>query len=779
MRKIRSIFVLFLLILIQLDVASELALSLKWEKELRNPVTAVWIADLDGDGVKEIIAAVSEQTLAGGAGWIYVLDRNGEIKAESNVPGPPSDNLVVGDIDNDGKMEIILGIYSYLHVLDSNCSKRLQSRTGYQYRIMDVKTDDLDGDGIREIVVVAGIRSKNGIYVYNSNGSIKWASGTTGRPYSIAIHDLNNDGHKEVITATVGGRTDPMISYPAYVYVFDSSGEKEWSHRMEKGINFVAAADIDNDGRGEILAGSWPDLNAFNSEGNISWTYTTGGRINAISVADIDNDRNNEIIVASNDVYILDSKGELKCKNSAGSEVYTLAIEDIDKDGRAEIIAGSDRLYVIDSECNDVWNYRTGLSVKSVSIDDLDNDNYYEIVIGSADHNVYVLGSKEQVMGNSADDAYSEAQKLYLAGNYEDALNYAKDAKKFYKQLKDSNGVSKAELLTTQIEKAMEDKKNERAVADSYYGLAENFSISGDYLDASRYAKKARAKYSSLGEPELVSKCDSLLNKTDRMVALIADSLYNNGSRQYSEGEHMDAISTLDRAKEHYVWVKDTNGSRNCDRLLAETYYKLAKEQLGIGNLDEASLYSQRARAIYLCLEDERTTSCNVMNIQVEPIDGLLRRIENQTYEDSKYREELTELNSLMRDIASGGRGEEPVPGEYLDYLIIILVVLVIIVAIATVVVFMSKRKGKKKAKPKKKKEAKEPTKKKEKKTPRKMKFEEEPPRKEAEKEPLIKVGRPEDVIEEKPRPRKKIEKIKRDAYRGEGVSLSILSENE
>jgi len=777
-------FVLFLLISVPLSTASGLALSLKWEKELRNPVTAVQITDLDGDGVKEIVVAVSQQTLAGGAGWIYVLDSNGEIKAESNVPGPPSDNLLVEDIDNDGKKEIILGIYSYLHILNSNCSKKFQSRTGYQYRVMDVKTGDLDNDGIKEILVASGIRNHNGIYAYNGNGSIQWASGTTGRPYSIAIHDLNNDGYSEVITATIGGRTDPMVSYPAYVHVFDSSGEKEWSYRTEKGIIFVTAADVDNDGKGEILAGSWPDLNVFDSEGNISWTYTTGGRINSIMVGDIDDDGGNEVVVASNDIYILNDEGELKCKNSAGSEVYSLAIGDINKDGKAEVIAGSDRLYIIDNECNSVWNYRTGLSVRSISIDDLDNDNYYEIIIGSADHKVYVFGSKEHVVGNLADESYSEAQKLYLAGDYEEALNQARDAKKSHQQLKDDKGVSNLELLIDQIEKAIENEKREKALANSYYDMAENLSISGDYLNASRCAKKAKAKYSSLGEADLVSKCDSLLNKTERMVALTADSIYNNGSMEFSEAAYMGAISTLKRAKEHYSWVKDADGIRNCDQLIAEAYYKLAREQLDIGNPQEANLYSQRARAIYLCLEDERPTSCDA-DIQVEPIDELLQRVGNRSYE-GKYKEELIELNSLMREIASG-RKEKPtqLPEDYLDYLIMLLAVLILLVIIAIVTVFMSKRKTKetrKKTRKKtgKKKKEKEPSLKSEKKKEKVggKPSEKEPPRKE---EPLIKVGRPEDVTEEKPKPRKrkKIEKIKRDSSREEGVSLSILSENE
>ena len=461
MVKIRLFVLLLMLVIAQLTSASELSMGLMWEEELRNPVTAVEITDVDGDGKKEIVAAVSEVTLAGGSGWVYVLESDGEVRAESNVPGPPSDNLIVDDIDKDGDSEIILGVYSYLRVLDYDCNKTFQSRTGYQYRVMDLDTGDLDGDGIKEIAVASGIRSHNGIYVYDSIGSITWAKATAGRPYAVDIFDLENDGSLDVIVATVGGRTDPQLSRPAYIYAFDSKGEKKWGYRTGKGTNSMVVADIDNDGKGEILAGSWPILSVFDHEGNSEWNYSTGGRINALAVEDLDNDGSTEIIIASNDVYVLDNRGELICKNPAGSEVYALAMEDLDGDGRAEIMVGSDRFYVLDSECNEVWNYRTGLSVKSISVDDLDNDGYFEVAIGSADRKLYVFGSKEHVMGSSAEDSYSEAQKLYLAGKNELALNYSRNAKELYQQLGDSKGVSRTELLIEQIEGAIEDLGNE------------------------------------------------------------------------------------------------------------------------------------------------------------------------------------------------------------------------------------------------------------------------------------------------------------------------------
>jgi len=772
MVKIRLFVLLLMLVLAQLTSASELSMGFRWEEELRNPVTAVEIADVDGDGEKEIVAAMSETRFIGGmlagSGQIYILDKDGEIIHESStLKGPPFDTLVVDDIDDDGKKEIILGVYSHVHVLNFSCDLKFKASVGQGRIVEDIKIADLDGDGIKEIVVVAvsDKKTQNGVYVFDNTGKRKWTRGTKGRSYSFAIEDLDNDGRPEVVVGTTWGN-GPISSSPGYVSVFNSSGSPIFDNRIGRGgIVSVAVADLDNDGMGEILAGSWPTLSVFDHEGNSEWNYTTGGRINALVSEDLDNDGNKEIIIGSNDVYVLDNKGELICKNPAGSEVYALAMEDLNKDGKAEILVGSDRFYILDSECNEVWDYRTDLSVKSISVDDLDNDGYYEGAVGSLDKKIYVFGSKEHVMGSSAKDSCDEAQKLYLAGKHELALNYSKNAKKLYLELNDSKGVSDAEKLIDLIEDSIVDDRQEKEAADSYYGMAEDLSIAGDYLNASRYVKIARAKYTSLGESELVSKCNSLLEKTNAMVALMADSIYNNGSQKHSERRYMEAIPLLENAREHYFWVKDKDGSRNSARLIADSYHKLARQQLNAGNLEEANAYSQRARSLYICLGDESATRCDAQNIQIKTVEEILS--ENRSYDGIMYGSELEDIDSIFSDIAAGGGKAELIPLKYMDYLLAIIGVSVVITIIA--IVFVSKKKGKKRRRPRKKKE--------EEKVDLEKEAEKEKAMKETEKkvEHLIKVGRP----KPEKRPRKEIAKIRKDTRRGEGASLNLLSENE
>ena len=785
MVKTRLFVLLLVLVLASLASASEPSMGLKWEEELKSPVTAVEIADVDSDGKKEIVAAMSETRfisgMLAGSGKIYILDPDGDIINESRtLIGPPSDVLVVDDLDGDGRSEIILGIYSHAHVLDFGGNLMFKPYVGKGRIIESVKTADLDGDGLKEIVItaVSDNQNQNGVYVFDNTGKRKWTRGTKGRSYSFAIADINNDGRPEVVVGTTWGN-GPITSSPGYVSVFNSSGSPIFDNRIGRGgIVSVAVADLDNDGTGEILAGSWPKLSVFDHEGNSEWNYTTGGRINALVAEDLDNDGNKEIIIGSNDVYVLDNKGELICENSAGSEVYTLEIKDLDGDGRAEILVGSDRFYILDSECTEVWNYRTDLSVKAISVDDLDNDGYFEVAIGSLDKKLYVFGSKEHVMGNSAEDSYSEAQKLYLGGRLELAMNYSRNAKELYQELGDSAGVSRAERLMEQIEGAIEDQGDELEAANRYYSLGENLSNSGDYLNASRYLKTAMAKYSLLGETDLFAKVHSLVEKTDSMVALTADSIYNEGSQKHSERRYSEAIPLLENAREHYFWVKDKDGSRNSARLIADSYHELAKQQLNIGKIEAASTYSQKARSLYICLDNEGATYCDARNTPIKGADELLA--ENRSHDDSAYREELEDIDSILGDIAAGGGRTELIPPEYIDYLLAIIGVSIVITIIA--IVFVSRKKGRKRRHPRKKKkkeaypeEEEEP----EEEVDTKKEAKKEKAIKETEKkvERLIKVGKPEP--EEKPRQRQEIKKIGKSTRRGDGASLNLLSENE
>jgi PKD repeat protein len=162
------------------------------------------VADLDGDGKKEVIAgAYSIFILKGTDGsTIKTIDPDG-----SRVwPG-----VVVADIDNDGNSEIVTAHGGgYLHVFDhtgaSEWSKRPSDR-----ELRGLSVHDLNGDGTMEIIVTAAVGSKTNTWVYSDDGQLQpgWPQLVTNDGYAYGVFndnasvgDLDGDGEAEIVVTS-------------------------------------------------------------------------------------------------------------------------------------------------------------------------------------------------------------------------------------------------------------------------------------------------------------------------------------------------------------------------------------------------------------------------------------------------------------------------------------------------------------------------------------------------------------------------------------------------
>ncbi|OYT39119.1 MAG: hypothetical protein B6U86_05655, partial [Candidatus Altiarchaeales archaeon ex4484_43] len=304
--------------------------SLNWKFSAEGGVVFVDTADLENDGAQEIIIGSREFMLSGGAGWINILEKDGNCRSQYPLPGPLT-VMVVADLENDGEREVMGSVFSRIHVLDKDGKKKWDMSPS--------------GAGPRTS------RIRDGLFVISSTGKILWSAYVRGEIHSIASGDLDGDGSKEVLIGCYGrGGT---YNSQAVMYVFNSTGEERFNYATERGVASILVDDINSD----------------------------DGLIRKIISDDIDNDTEKEIILASNDVYAVTSDGDLDWKNAVGPEVYDLMVMDLNKDGLKEIIVGSDSAYVLDSDGETLWEYTTGGVVNAVSVGDLENDGYFELAL--------------------------------------------------------------------------------------------------------------------------------------------------------------------------------------------------------------------------------------------------------------------------------------------------------------------------------------------------------------------------------------------------------------
>jgi hypothetical protein len=232
--------------------------------------------------------------------------------------------------------------------------------------------------------------------LHTQNLKILWTYLAGGRVKSSpTAADIDSDGRIEIIF----GSDDKKL------HVLDYAGKEKWNYETGGAIrSSPTIADIDADNRTEIVFGS-DDMMvyALDPVGNVLWTIATGGPVSGSpAAADIDDEPGLETIIGSTDggVYVISSRGILlKRLNINAPTQSTPAIADIDSDGKTEILIGADdhRLYALN------YAEATGASYLSTGkIRSAPTVIGQTVVVVSEDGSIYSLKYTETWEGGSA-----------------------------------------------------------------------------------------------------------------------------------------------------------------------------------------------------------------------------------------------------------------------------------------------------------------------------------------------------------------------------------------
>jgi hypothetical protein len=237
------------------------------------------VANLDSDPELEIVCGSPSENAGYNSssgewineGYLDVFNLDG-----SELPGWPkyTDGIiftspVIGDINNDGKPEILVGLqyagnapdyrYGGLYAYDAagNVLPGFPFEKGWNF-CSAPSIADFDNDGDLEIVA-----SRLGFYTYvlHHDGTLAagWPQQTTWNDYySTIIGDINNDNILDIVT-TAGNGFYPSTSNHGGVYAWGYDGTPLPGFPKATEVDAQAPAciaDIDNDGNVEIIASS-------------------------------------------------------------------------------------------------------------------------------------------------------------------------------------------------------------------------------------------------------------------------------------------------------------------------------------------------------------------------------------------------------------------------------------------------------------------------------------------------------------------------------------------
>lgn len=329
--------------------------------------------------------------------------------------------VAIGDVNGDGKPDIVLGTANGLAVLLGKGDGTFQLPVFYGTNGSGgavVVIADVNGDGVSDLVTVnAGLCGShtNGcvaVLIGNGNGTFRAAKTyDAGGPstYSMAVADFNGDGKLDVVVTDCSpfngtacglfgvlmGRGDGTFSK---VVTHNSGGVGAWS---------VTTGDVNHDGKMDVVIGNLCQdsncdgdgyVSVFLGRGNGTFrnpiSYTSAGRTLTPAIADLNGDGNPDIVVA----------------NGAGNE------------GVGVMIGNGDGTF------QPVVIYKAGEKfVSSLKLADVNGDGYVDVVVADCAMGQYVcqVSASVSVLLGNGDGTFQEASTYSSGGQTSNLLAIA------------------------------------------------------------------------------------------------------------------------------------------------------------------------------------------------------------------------------------------------------------------------------------------------------------------------------------------------------------------
>jgi hypothetical protein len=227
--------------------------------------------------------------------------------------------------------------------------------TGIESQPFALAIGDFNNDTRLDVAVANNFANNIGVFLGSGSqpyaSAITYSIGDGSQPYSVAISDLNNDGYSDIIIANYGtDNVGILLGYGNKTF----KTMKKSSTGLGSAPSSVAVANLNNDTHLDIIvSNSQTDNIAIlfgygNGTFATATTYSTGTRSQpyTVVIGDFNNDNISDIAVANsgtNNILLLYGRGDGTFGNETSYSLgydylpYSIAVKDLNQDNRTDI----------------------------------------------------------------------------------------------------------------------------------------------------------------------------------------------------------------------------------------------------------------------------------------------------------------------------------------------------------------------------------------------------------------------------------------------------------
>lgn len=609
-------------------------------------------------------------------------------------------NFKVGDIDGNGKNEIVMINYDELTALDENGNKLWQRKIPSLEKKKEKAwigcVVDVSGDSASEIILNYP-RGNLRLDVYDGKGTMlksfdfderfegygdKIVPDDAGISVQ-AVMDINGDGRLEAVATVYAG----YRGKPRGVFVFDyETGEETWYYPIAgismdnyylwgKYPHICGISDLNIDGTLDIVVSTYASCNGntrdgtddchcyvivLDAHGNELLTKEIGEHFSGVNVEiiDINNDGYKEIVGAA--FHAVNVWGRLFVLNLQGNFLYDIEFNhsiiwggttDFEDDGYKEIVVGTSqgKVTVYDNHLYKLSEHVIGTSNEifhPAIIKDIDGNGFKEIIITSEGFDVIILDQNLEMLWRKhfINAKYISLPVVKALSREDNSIGFLILADHLYLY----SSTAKFPPLAPQIEILQQNVYQRLDLYESIAGMA--FSR-GDYSLSEEYYLKMYNLYDELGNED---KKDIILDLITRIRAYSTEVIIMSVKEYLEEEDCENAKKILQRALDEYQSLATTQKSEEIELLNEEclscedAYGKVTDANLLIGEADKLITCAKENRKEHEYIESRKS-----VDLALKKYDEALEKIGTalQIYERIAFENTVGQMRIHLMEI--------------------------------------------------------------------------------------------------------------------------------